>query len=549
MEWLSNITTVPFYELAFILFLAAILGALGRVLKQPLIVTFIVLGIVVGPSVLDVVHSKDKIYLLAEVGISILLFIVGLKLDLRLIKSTGKIALITGLGQVFFTSAIGYLIGFALGFTHLHSFYIAVALTFSSTIIIVKLLSDKKEIESLHGQIAIGFLIVQDIVVILVMIVLSTIGQSAETSITFSMLKTLLLSILLILFTLAMMKWVIPKITFYLARSIELLTLFAIAWALVLASVSEIIGFSAEVGAFLAGVSLASSPFKEALSSRLTSIRDFLLLFFFVNLGANLNIETIGGQFVPALLFSLFVLVGNPLIVLILMGLMRYRKRTSFLAGLTVAQISEFSLIFAGMGLAIGHLDENIVGLITLVGLITIGISTYLIIYSNPIYEFLAPVLSIFERKVSIQNENITIRHDNYDLIIFGIGRFGGKLANYLDQRKDISYLGVDFDPGLVKKWQNIGNPIIYGDLEDPDILEQIPWKNSRCILSTIPDVKQSVRLIEGLNELGFEGKVFVTATQEKELELLSEISEEQVLMPHRMAAENFYNSFLSKLF
>jgi Kef-type K+ transport system membrane component KefB len=549
MEWLYTLTEKPFYELAFILLLAAVLGALGKVLKQPLIVTFILLGIIVGPSVLDVVHSKDKIYLLAEVGISILLFIVGLKLDLRLIKSIGKVALTTGLGQVFFTSAVGYLIGLALGFSHLHSFYIAVALTFSSTIIIVKLLSDKREIDSLHGQIAIGFLIVQDMVVILVMIILSAIGQTVETSVAANMFRTLFLSILLVGFTLVMMKWVIPKVTFYLAKSTELLSLFAIAWALTLASVGEIIGFSAEVGAFLAGVSLASTPFKEAISSRLTSIRDFLLLFFFVNLGANLNLEAIGGQIGPAIIFSLFVLIGNPIIVLILMGLMGYRKRTSFLAGLTVAQISEFSLIFAALGLQIGHLNENIVGLITLVGLLTIGISTYLIIYSYQIYEFIAPALSIFQKKTPTQNEDSAILLGEYDLIIFGIGRFGSKLAYYLDQRKEISYLGVDFDPNLVRRWQSEGKPVIYGDLEDPDILEQIPWNKAKCILSTIPDAQQSVRLIDGLNQNGFRGKIFVTATQDKELELLGAISENQILMPHRMAAENFYNSFLSKIF
>jgi Kef-type K+ transport system membrane component KefB len=549
MEWLYTLTEEPFYELAFILLLAAVLGALGKVLKQPLIVTFILLGIIVGPSVLDVVHSKDKIYLLAEVGISILLFIVGLKLDLRLIKSIGKVALTTGLGQVFFTSAVGYLIGLALGFSHLHSFYIAVALTFSSTIIIVKLLSDKREIDSLHGQIAIGFLIVQDMVVILVMIILSAIGQTVETSVAANMFRTLFLSILLVGFTLVMMKWVIPKVTFYLAKSTELLSLFAIAWALTLASVGEIIGFSAEVGAFLAGVSLASTPFKEAISSRLTSIRDFLLLFFFVNLGANLNLEAIGGQIGPAIIFSLFVLIGNPIIVLILMGLMGYRKRTSFLAGLTVAQISEFSLIFAALGLQIGHLNENIVGLITLVGLLTIGISTYLIIYSYQIYEFIAPALSIFQKKTPTQNEDSAILLGEYDLIIFGIGRFGSKLAYYLDQRKEISYLGVDFDPNLVRRWQSEGKPVIYGDLEDPDILEQIPWNKAKCILSTIPDAQQSVRLIDGLNQNGFRGKIFVTATQDKELELLGAISENQILMPHRMAAENFYNSFLSKIF
>jgi Kef-type K+ transport system membrane component KefB len=374
MNWIPGISDNAFYEFSIILALAALLGGIGRLLKQPLIVMFIALGIIVGPAVLNVVHSPDKIHLLAEIGIAILLFIVGLKLDLRIIKSVGKISLLTGLGQVIFTSLFGYFIGILLGFSSSHSFYIAVALTFSSTIIIVKLLSDKKEIDSLHGQIAIGFLIVQDIVVILLMIILSALQQGGETSLTQDIIRTLLSGLGLGAITLITIKWIIPGLSKFLAKSQEMLILFAIAWAVSFAAVSEVIGFSSEVGAFLAGISLASSDFKEVISSRLVTLRDFLLLFFFVNLGSNLDLSIIGSQIYPALIFSAFVLIGNPVIVLIIMGLLGYRKRTSFLAGLTVAQISEFSLIFAGLGYTVGHITSEVVGLITLVGLITIAL-------------------------------------------------------------------------------------------------------------------------------------------------------------------------------
>jgi Kef-type K+ transport system membrane component KefB len=548
MEWLSEFAKDPFYELAIILFLAAILGGIGRMLRQPLIVMFIVLGIIAGPAVLDVVQSHENIHLLAQAGIAILLFIVGLKLDVRLIKSIGKVALTTGLGQVIFTSVIGYFIGLALGFSSLHSFYIAVALTFSSTIIIVKLLSDKKEIDSLHGQISIGFLIIQDIVVIIVMIILSSISKEEGMGLWYEALKTGGLTLLLVAFTLVMMRWVIPKLTFFLAKSQELLALSAIAWAIALAALSEIIGFSAEVGAFLAGVSLASSPFKEAVSGRLNSVRDFLLLFFFVNLGANLNLAIIGDQITPAIIFSLFVLIGNPIIVLIIMGIMGYRKRTAFLAGLTVAQISEFSLIFAGLGLQIGHLSEETVGLITLVGLITIGLSTYLILYSYPIYDFLAPALKIFERKHPQKEPALETKQAKHDVLIFGLGRFGSKIAEFLDEHDDVSYIGVDFDPLVVKQWQAKGKSIIYGDIEDPEILEHIPYKNVSCVLSTIHDSQLSMKLVRSLRKNKFKGRIFLTATNENDFHDLSKCMADQVLMLHKMAAENFYNSFLSNL-
>ncbi len=548
MNWLFDISHYPFYEFTIILALATLLGGLGQLLKQPLIVMFLALGIIVSPSVLDIVKSPEKIHLLAEIGISVLLFIVGLKLDLRIIKAVGKTALLTGLGQVFFTSLFGYFIGLLLGFSALHSFYIAVALTFSSTIIIVKLLSDKKEIDSLHGQIAIGFLIVQDIVVILMMTILSAFQKGVETSLSEDIFITLIAGFGLLGFTFLAMKWIIPRLSAFLAKSQELLTLFAIAWAVTFASVGELIGFSSEVGAFLAGMSLASSSFKDVISTRLTTLRDFLLLFFFVNLGSNLDLSIIGSQLYSALTFSIFVLIGNPLIVLIIMGIMGYRKRTSFLAGLTVAQISEFSLIFAGMGLAVGHITNEVVGLITLVGLITIGLSTYLILYSHQIYELLSSALNIFQRsKDYTEMENIHDGHKQYDVLIIGLGRFGRRLAEMLDAHPGITYLGVDFDPSVIREWKEKGKDIIYGDMEDPDLLEQIPYDKSKIIISSVASNELSQQLKKILERNRYKGKLFVTAPTDKDYNLLRDhgLKDENILQPQQMAAINFYKSFL----
>jgi len=153
-------------------------------------------------------------------------------------------------------------------------------------------------------------------------------------------------------------------------------------------------------------MSIASTPFRDAIGSRLVSLRDFLLLFFFINLGSSLNLSLLGGELAPAVVFSAFVLIGNPLIVMTIMGYMGYRKRTGFLAGLTVAQISEFSLILIGLGATLGHVDQSTVGLVTLVGLVTIALSTYMILYSGTLYRKLAPFLSVFERRIPFREES-----------------------------------------------------------------------------------------------------------------------------------------------
>lgn len=426
------IASHPFMEFATLLSLAAVFGVLARLLRQPLIVAFIALGILVGPAGLDLIFSADKIHLLAEIGIAILLFVVGLKLDVSLIKTTGGVALFTGLGQVIFTSLVGFALVLILGFNTMSALYIAIALTFSSTIIVVKLLSDKKEIDSLHGQIAIGFLIVQDIVVILVMIVLSGLDRDSSDSLLWIILLVAGKGFLLLLVTAIMMKYILPTLTRYLAGSQELLVLFAIAWAVALAGVSELMGFSREVGAFLAGVALASTHYREVISGRLTSIRDFLLLFFFIHLGSGLDLSLLGEQLGAAFMLSIFVLVGNPLIVMVIMGLMGYRKRTSFLAGLTVAQISEFSLIFVALGLSLGHISDQVVGLVTLVGLITIALSTYMIMYSHRLFERLAPMLSLFERKAPYREAQLQHEENKIDVILFGLGWAGTAAIFYV---------------------------------------------------------------------------------------------------------------------
>jgi Kef-type K+ transport system membrane component KefB len=544
---LSELINNQFYEFALIIFLATVAGAIGRMLRQPLIVSFIAVGILVGPSVLNVLNSEHEIDLLAEMGIAILLFVVGLKLDINLIKSTGKVALMTGLGQVIFTSVFGFGIAWALGFGWLESVYVAVALTFSSTIIIVKLLSDKKEIDMLHGQIALGFLIVQDIVVVIVMIVLSALGTDSDRSVGMDLLFVFGKGIAMFAVIAVLMKYVIPKLTKKLADSQELLVLFSIGWAILLAALGDFLGFSKEVGAFLAGISLASTQYREVISGRLTSVRDFLLLFFFLNLGSQLNLGLMGEQIVPSIIFSVFVLIGNPIIVLIIMGIMGYHKRTSFKAGLTVAQISEFSLILINMGMDVGHIDQETLGLVTLVGLITITLSTYMIMFSDQLFDWLSPMLGIFERKKPTQPKEVEDDTEKLDVLIFGLGRYGKRIAAALQER-DLTYIGADIDPALVNNWIEHDLNAVYCDAEDPDLAEVMPVKKVSNVISTISDVKVNIALMKLLRHENFEGRIAVTANNDSTVRMLREAGAKYILEPYKDSAKKVAEMFSHKV-
>lgn len=283
MDW-SLLHASPFYELTSLLLLATIIGFFCLLLRQPMIVGFIIVGILVGPAFLGIVRSHQHIELLAELGIAVLLFLVGLKLDLHLIKTLGLVSLATGLGQVLFTSLIGFFIAKGLGMDSVTALYVSVALTFSSTIIIVKLLSDKHEVDSLHGRIAIGFLIVQDLVVVLAMITLSAFGIGTEnsgTALTTHITKVFLYGVTLLIFVGLFIRYLANPLINRIAHSPELLIIFAIAWAAFMATMGSYFGFSKELGGLIAGISLASTPIRDTIAARLSSLRDFLLLFLY----------------------------------------------------------------------------------------------------------------------------------------------------------------------------------------------------------------------------------------------------------------------------
>ncbi len=528
-----------FGEFSLLLIISALAGGLALFLRQPVLIAYIVVGIVVGPAVLGIVHAHEQIELLAQIGVSVLLFVVGLKLDLKHIRHIGPVAVATGLGQLTFTILFGFLIITVLGKSLMEAVYIAVALTFSSTIIIVKLLSDKREIDSLHGRIAIGFLIVQDLAVVVAMMVMSTLrtGDLTWVEITSSLALRLTVAALAMF---VLMRYVLPRLVAKMASSMELLLIFAIAWGMSLAALGEWAGFSKEAGAFLAGFSLASTDFRDAINSRLTSIRDFLLLFFFIELGSKLDFSTLGGEIVPAIVLSLFVLIGNPLIVMAIMGYMGYRKRTGFLAGLTVAQISEFSIVFIAMGITLGHIGLEALGLTTLVGVVTIAISTYMILYSHKLYKWLEPVLGVFERRVTFRElagEAPNQIHFKPDVIVFGLGRYGARLARGLSA-SGIKVIGVDFDPEAVHKFKQEGYEVRFGDCIETAFLESLPIKDSRWVVSTVPDFISNRLLLEGLESYGFEGEIAVVARDDHTGAALTDLNVQHVLYPTNNAVD-----------
>jgi len=531
-----------FHEIAFLLLIAAAVGLIGTALRQPVVVSFIVVGIAAAALFEAAPATVAQITFLAELGVALLLFLVGLTLDWRLVRQLGPVAVATGLGQVAFTAAIGFLLGVAMGLDVVTSFYVAVALTFSSTIIIVKLLSDKRELETLHGRIALGFLIVQDIVVVVAMVGLSTLGVGAAGK-GGDLLAVIGGLIGLVVGLLVFVRWLAEPLTARFARTPGLLVIFAIGWAAAAAAVGDLVGIGKELGGLAAGVSLGSTTYRDMISARLSALRDFLLLFFFLYIGTTLDLSTLGEDTGRAVAFSLFVLIGNPLIVIVIMGAMGYRLRTGFLCGLTVAQISEFSLIFMAMGLALGHVDEAAVGLVTLVGLVTIAVSVYMITYSHELYAWAKPALGIFDFGRRREPDDGEEGAGVVDVILFGLGRVGIRLY---EQLEDAGYtvLGVDLDPTVVREARLRGYRVRYGDVNEHAFWDQLPLGTTRWLVLAVPfgtlrlsHTDPGHGLLAAIRSHGYHGRTALIAREPDQGRRLATAGVDLVLYPFDDAA------------
>jgi len=525
-----------FSQIALILVVAAVVGFLANLLRQPLIVAYMFVGILLGPAFLGLVSAGEEIELLAKFGIAILLFLVGLKLDVGLIRLTGFVALATGIAQVVVTLGIGFLIVLAWGFDWIPALYVALALAFSSTIIIIKVLSDKRELDQLHGQIAVGVLIVQDILVIVAMVVIASVGSPDGSGASNSLVATLLGSVGFLGVVALLARFVIPRLLSVIARSQELTLLFGVGWAMSLAATSQFLGLSMEIGAFVAGVALASTPYRESLSARMVSLRDIMILFFFIELGTSLSFEDAGSQIGLAVVLSAFVLVVKPLVVMVIMGALGYRSQVSFKSGFALAQISEFSLILIALGYSLGQVGSEVMSLVTLVAIITITLSTYFILYSDRIYQWMSPVLRRFDKSASQDVMREESQAHPIDAIVIGAGRLGSSVVAGL-REKGGRLLVVDQDPRALRAMEGDSVETLFGDISDPDFSGSLPLNIADAVICTVHDRSTNLVLLETLSRFNFEGKICLTAMDEPTAKMLSENRNVTVIRPLTMAA------------
>lgn len=530
-----------FSELSLVIVVTAVVSIIMKLIKQPLILGYILAGLLAGPSLLNLIHSTEVFEAFSSIGIALLLFIIGLGMNVNELKKMGKPALIIAAASFFTITTLGFTAGSLMGFTKTEAFIAGLALFFSSTIIIIKILSDKKEQNRLHGQIAIGVILVDDIIATfaLLFIVAGKNGSLDLLQIGLLLGKGALLIAFLVFCAIK----VLPRVSRYMAKTQELLFLSAIAWGFGIATLFELSGFSLEVGALFGGVALASSPYVQEIAARLRPLRDFFIVLFFITLGQSMDITSIGPSIVPALVLSAIVIIGKPLTILTAMGLMGYTKRVSFKAAINLSQISEFSIILVLLAVSEKIVPAELASIITLVAIITIATSTYLMQYDERIYPYFDRIrLRLFEKEVTHKEQRSP---DTYQFVLFGYHHGGHEfIRTFKEMRK--KFLVIDYDPEVIDILERQKIDFLYGDATDLELLHEAGLDKSKLIVSTINEQSINLFLVKQIEKINPKAAVICHADNIREATELYDAGASYVMIPHHIGSERM-SAFIKK--
>ncbi|MFZ8806156.1 MAG: cation:proton antiporter [Minisyncoccia bacterium] len=520
-----------FLNLGIIFAIIFLISSFFYLINQPLLISYIISGTFV--SNFFNLSESDISFLnsFADLGIIFLFFVVGLQLDFNLLKEISKKAVLIGLSQEVLTILAGVILIILLGYPFKQALLISTALSFSSTAIVLKILSDKKELETLYGRLIIGFMIVQDIFALFVFFLLDLIEPNF---IKFNEIIISFLSLFLFFFLLFIANKIIKKFEEKIESNLEYLFVFSLSYLMGVISLGNLLNIGNEISSLSAGLSLANLAFSKEIVSRFKPLRDFFILLFFVKLGLNLPVFQIDFNFLYHLLIlSFFVIFINPLIVMFIMWFFKFPLKVNFVVSLSSGQISEFSFVMADIAKDKKFFNENLIHLISGIGFATIFVSSYLLYFHETIFNKIKRFLRFFEVKEREEKEEIF----SYQILLLGADRIGGIILRNLKDYKD-KILIIDYNPEIVKKLKNENFNVIYGDVSEVDFLEELNLKNTKIVISTIPDLNVNLLLLDFLKSKNKEIIFISVASREKEKLELENKGSDFVFIPYHLGGE-----------
>jgi len=527
--------TVIFAELGLIIAIAGVVAYLARTLKQPLIPAYILAGILLGP-VLGAITDAEVVEALSELGIAFLLFGAGLELNLKKIKEVGSASIVGALAHMAILFTVGFFAFKLMHFPTSTDMYAGFVLLFSSTLVVVKLLSDKRELDTLHGRIILGILLVQDLVAIIVLSVLNTAGKNLAESLVYLFGQ----GIIVLIVGYFMAKITFERVFKFAARNDELLFVLTMTILFLFALIYTQIGFSVAIGAFVAGLLLGQLPYKYEMISQIKMLKEFFAIIFFVSVGLAFTPVNPSDIAIPFLVLLFLIVFGIPTVIMLALSIMGFKKRTSFLSAITLIQVSEFSLIFVRVGLDHGQVSADFFNIIILLSLVTLTLTTYVIKYDEKLYSWIGRRLDFMERLALVKRNNYEFGANAQDpkIILVGYDRIGFAIFKKLRQIGKPALI-IDINPDIIKKLVGEQTPCLYGDIGDIEILERLQLEKIETIISTVPNLNETALMIEAVRKRNPAATIIVTAYEADEAMFLYDKGADYVIVPHFLGGEH----------
>lgn len=523
-------------QLGIIVIIASLAAFIFRLLKQPSLLAYILVGVIIGP-VLKLITSTSMIESMSAIGIAFLLFIVGMEMDIKKLKTVSLVSTVGGIIQILILFILGFLVALLAGFIGLEAAYIGLMIAFSSTMVVMKILSDNKELNTLHGRIVLGILLVEDVIAIFALSLMTSINDFNLAIFGLALLK------FGFMFGLAYTasKFLFPRIFHYASKSPEQLLLIAsLAVCFIFSLAFYYLGFSIAIGAFIAGVALGNQECNLEIISKIKSLRDFFSLIFFVSLGLALSLSALKKMWLILIILIVIVILFKPILNMLICSLFKYTKKPAFLSAISLTQVGEFSLILVAQGLALGHVSRELFSLAVMLALVTMTLTTYFIKYDLQVYRLLRKPLKIFDRFTTEGLEYLP-KEAKPKIVLCGHNRIGySVLQKFKAVKKEI--LVVDYNPEIIDMLVRQGYHCIYGDVTDEEIIEKMNLRQIQLLVSTVPELKDSLLLIRKARKASRKMTVIVTASEIDEALKLYQAGADYVILPHFLGGEHVAN-------
>ena len=521
-----------FFQLGTVIILAAAAALLLRLFRQPQILAYVITGILLTP-VLHLVTDLSIIESMSTIGIAFLLFLVGMEMDIKALRNVALVSTAGGLLQMLILFFLGYGAALLLGYIGKEAAYLGLFLIFSSTMVVMKLLSDRRELQTLHGRIIVGILLIEDAVAILVLSLLSTSNGFAIMVLLTALLK------FASLFAVAFLTstYIFPSLFRFAAMHQELLLITSVGICFVFALAFSYWGFSLAIGAFIAGIALGNLEYRLEIIGKVKSLRDFFALLFFVALGMRLSLEAIREQWVALVVLLGIILILKPLVTMTLCSIFKYTKKPSFLTANALSQVGEFSLIVAAQGLALGQISQNLFSLVIMTVVITITTTSYQLKYEYLLYRILKIPLHIFD-KFTTEGLEYLPSEIKPKIILCGYNRIGFSILNNLRKVKK-EVLVVDYNPEVIDQLVQEKYHCLYGDVADEEIIERMNLKQATLVISTVPGLQENMLLIKHVRKVNRRATVIVTGSDIEGALRLYEHGANYVILPHFLGGEH----------